>query len=449
MSALAPARSRDLMWRARFPVARTADRKSSEAMGNELTCKLLLVWLIGTIFLGKTFAYVSVGPLYVTEIALAVLLASNIERFRPADLLLLAATAIYVTVGFVRHGSLVFAGKDLCWLFYLFFLRFFPRNFPDHYVKIVVVCCFIKMTSLLLMPVIPIIIHKYHEAIIITFCFLYVHIKRQGRIHWPFFAFVLFISFLSDFKTFMLVILATPFLLRTAIPWERTLAPVPLFLFAVALLILVMFDYSRHLLTAAVDLLNVVAEMFRVDKRFDTGTALWRADIWTRALNHLWRDNELLFGQFPGYNFLNPSYLGSSLNDDQLTGEQAFGTVRTAHNIVVQMTMKAGIVGLVIYGYYFFKNLTVRNRITLFYVGAIFLTALTADVLEVPSRAPMFYCLLVLLIRIQAEQRGKGETPQALRKSPLRRRRRPARLRSAPGIGAFQTTSTLQSPART
>lgn len=389
--------------------------RASSVANDNVRCGLLanyfiLFWLIGTIFWGKDFAYIHVGPLYITEMALGVLLVSNLNRLRFADLFILAAVVFYVIIGSIIHESFTFAGKDIIWLPYLLFLRFFPRNFPKKFFRVVVICCFVKVAALALVPAVEVFpVQKYRDGVTILFCYLYLYIKNNGKLRMFYLLFFIAISVFIEFKTLIIIMLAAPFIMRVRTPWERWVTPQVLLVGVVVLLFMIKEDVSRTLLVASVDFLNSMAQLVKINFYLETGTSDWRADIWSRAINNLFRDNQLLFGQFPGFNFMNDAYLGRKLN---LGGGQGLGVVRTGHNIVVQMMMKAGFVGVLIYGWYFFRNLADRHRVMMFYAMAVFSLALTADVLEVPSRGPLFFCLFVLLTRYKNEEWLKKTSTQ-------------------------------------
>lgn len=377
--------------------------KDTTARSDIYSCSFLLVWLIGTIFLGKDFAYIHVGPLYITEMALGVLVMNNINRLRMSDVFIMFAVFAYVVAGTIRHESFTFAGKDIIWLPYVMFLRFFPRNFPHKYIQIVIACCFIKVVCCFATPVVELFhAQKYRDGVTILFVFLFMFLKTRGNLGIPVILGFLVLSVCIAFKTLMLVMLIAPFVMKVKIPWERYITPIKFFSALVVIVFMIKFDVSRTILAGSVDLLSSIAPLFGVDVGgIDNGTSDWRADIWYRAINNIFRDNEVLFGQLPGFNYMDDKYLGRKLN---LFGGDTLGVVRTGHNILVQMMMKAGFVGVIIYVWYFFKNLPDRGRMACFFIVAVFGLALTADVLEVPSRGPLFYCLLIMLSRLRSEE---------------------------------------------
>jgi len=411
-----------------IPAART-----TEARGTPLTNLFLLIWLVGTVFYDKGFAYLRVGPLFVTEIAMGLLLWSNRNRFRPSDFILAGAIVFYVGLGAVRHGSLMMAYKDIAWMPYLYFLRFFPRNFPARYVKIAVAFCFAKMIAIPTWPAgfEPVLVfQKYGDGITLMFCFLYLMAKKDGNI--GIFRYVIFLlgSWVLGFKTLMVLMMMVPLVMRSRLKWERLMAPVPLLCFVSLFLFAVLTDLTQTGLVVAVDALNAVGQLVGAGTNFETGTAVWRAEIWTHALNRLFWDGEILFGQFPGYNFMDNDYLGVNLH---LRGGQGLGVVRTAHCIVVQITMKAGIVGLILFGYYFLQNLRTKDRLIVFFALSVFLLGMTADLLEVPSRGPLFYCMLALLVRTRSEHEARGMEEGALVPSEGETGRAPGVVAIAPG----------------
>jgi len=87
--------------------------KDTTARSDIYSCTFLLVWLIGTILFGKDFAYISVGPLFITEMVLGVLIMNNFNRLRISDVFLIGVVLAYVVAGTLAHKSFTFAGKDI------------------------------------------------------------------------------------------------------------------------------------------------------------------------------------------------------------------------------------------------------------------------------------------------------------------------------------------------
>ena len=404
MNSIVPTEQLSHHWFSEYPSIERDDTACSDIYSS---C-IILFWIVGTIFYGKDFAYLHLGPLYITEMVLGMLLLNNLSRMRFSDIFLLIVVVAYVMLGTMHHGSFTFAGKDMIWMPYLFFLRFFPRNFPTGFVKLVVGCCFFKAITLTLLPVVEIFhVQKYRDCLIILFCYLYLYLKGHGKIRWPYILFFIVISVIIGFKTLILVMLVAPFVLRLNTRWEKLITPLNALLGALLVLLMIKTDLSRGVLLASVDILNNLAYCLNINMQFDSGTGDWRAAIWNRAINNLYRDRELVFGQLPGFNFLDDKYLGGKLN---LGGGQGLGIVRTGHNILVQMMMKAGIVGVIFYGWYFFRNLPDRSRLLVFFALSVFSLALTADVLEVPSRGPLFFSLFVVLSGLKNE--GSNQASQ-------------------------------------
>lgn len=377
--------------------------RASEARSDKITAALLLFWMAGTLCYDKTFAYFRIGPVYITEITLGVLILNNLKRFKPSDILLCVVVAAYIIIGAAKYGSFMMAYKDMVWLPYLLFLRFFPRNFPDEFFKILVFVAFAKFVWFLILPIIPRQTpSKYCEGITLIFCLLYRITSKDGKIEWWFIVVCMVAAFCIQFKTLIVVLLLTPIALKSKFAWEKFVAPVPM-MFVIGLFVAaVYFNITRGGLLMSVDLLNAMSAMLKLDIYFDSGTAVWRADIWTNAISNVIRDGQLLFGQFPGFNFMDDGYLGMKLN---LGGGQGLGVVRTGHCIVVQMIMKGGLFGACFFIWYFFKNMESRDRVALFFFVAVFMMAMTADVLEVPSRGPLFYCYMILLIRMRNDRK--------------------------------------------
>lgn len=359
------------------------------------------VWLVGVILMGKDFTYLSIGPLFVTELMLAALIFAQRRHVRIWDVVFLTLVAGYILLGWLKHGTFFFAVKDIAWLYYVAFLRFFPRDYPLSLARLVVRAIGFKVFLLPLGIVMGIGVEKYLDGILLAF-YLSLRIKAQPqRFPWLVYGWSLMVAYAIDFKTCMVVLAFFP-LLASARSDARPIFHMRHFAVVAAIVIsIALFDLARPLLAGSVDALNTTLSFMGVDRIYNPGTATWRADIWTRALLHLSRDSELFFGQLPGFNFLDQKYLGVKI---ALFGGNNLGVVRAAHNIVVQMMMKTGILGVVAYISYSVLAFQTKDRLTSIFQISVLLMAMTADILEVPSRGPVFYCLLVMIGTIGAKR---------------------------------------------
>ena len=366
-----------------------------------------LVWMIGVIFLDKTFAYIHIGPIYITEITLGVMILARLRDIRTSDVFLGAVFLFYVAGGLIKGRDLFFSLKDMSWLYYLFFLRFFPRGFPDKYIDVIIYACWTKIAIIFCYPILEgpgqYLIHKYRDSAIVLFLATYYALKNErGRISIGLFGILLAASYFSDYKALMLCMVFFPLALNFGKIAVRLNRSSIIGGGLVILFLVIYFGGSSWILSTSINFLNVLLSIVGVNSVYSEGTAIWRAEIWTRSLNLLDGITGLLFGEFPGHNFVNTKYLGVKFF---LTGGDGLGVLRSAHNILVQMVMKAGLLGVFVFVWYYVKsgarNIGVLNILRFFAL----ILAMTADIFEVPSRGPLFYCFFVI-IEIVAERRG-------------------------------------------
>lgn len=359
---------------------------------------LIFLWLAGVMLLGKTFCYLGISPLYVTELVLGLILFENRRRLMPADIVMLGVTGGFAVGGYWRWGEALMVGKDLAWLYYLLFLRFFPRNFSDELrqrlILIALLTVPLQVVSFLVdgMPGFE---EKYRTVITYLFLLLVFMVRQKGRATLPQIAVAVAMGLLSDFKTSIVMPVVAVLLSRydSWMRWRRL--PMALFLMSVSFLIVIALNGSETILTLAVDALNALSSFASLGKTWATGTATWRAEIWTSAIDRTLRDGRFLFGELPGHNFLDWRFLGN-LQLRDLGGGEELGIVRTPHNILVLIVVRTGIVGLAVFTYFYWRWVP-KNKYAMILNACVIVCALTSDILEVPSRGPLLYCLSWLL----------------------------------------------------
>ena len=377
------------------------DQAAGLVVGNSFVHALTLFWLVGVIIFDKNFAYISFGPIYITEAVLVSMILANLRRLTFHDYFLIAVVAFYFVGGLLLKRDPFFAIRDLAWLYYLLFLRFFPRNFPRRYIDITIYACWIRVLLIIGAPLmsasmVPIFAQKYRDGVVVLFLAGYFSLKNpNGQLNLGSAVFLCVLSFLTDYKTLLVSVLVLPFLFRHRQTLSKWHSPMRLSLLASLVLVVIYFGEAKWLLKACVEVLNFGLSAAGIDKTYQTGTAIWRAEIWNRALLKLATWNDVLFGEFPGHNFMNSKFLG--IKSFSLSGSEQLGVVRTAHNIIVQIVMKTGLVGLLIYGWYYFRtSKSIHPTLGVIRLLALAL-AMTADILEVPSRGPLLFCLLIIL----------------------------------------------------
>lgn len=385
-----------------------------QAQAGRITNAIVMVWLCGCLMVGKAFAYIHVGPLYITEFVLGLLILNNASRLKTSDFIFAAILVIYLGVGTILYGNFFFSAKDMAWFYYLGFLRFFPRNFPNSHIKAVVLCSYITLVIVVLLrvgptyiiPILPfkmsillvygtlIIISKYYTGIVLFFCYTLYSLQHNKIKFVPFLIFAA-VAVCMNFKTAIVIALLYPLLLKCKSPILKIFNVKTLAALAMAGVLIMYMNLVGQVMVYAVSVLNDIMGVFHVHAHFFESTATWRSDIWTRSLDILFQKKSLLFGEFPGHNFMDSSLLGNDLN---LEGGDQLGVLRSAHNILVQMMMKTGIVGIVVWLVYLFKWLGENNRfeVILFAVIVIVL-GMTCDLFEVPSRGTTFFSYVVIL----------------------------------------------------
>lgn len=380
---------------------RTDDSVESPPRGNFFVHTLAMIWLVGVIFLDKQMAYVRIGPIYITEFLLASLILTNIRILKKRDVFLFSVLAFYFVGALIKGRDPFFAIRDLAWLYYLLFLRFFPRDFPKKYINIVLLACGIRVIVTISGPILSnelagLLLQKYRDMAVILFLAGYFSLyKKDGNLGIGNAVFLAVVSFFSDYKSLMVVMFILPFALQIRTHIAKWHSPRRIFALALVSLFLIYNKAATDIMTASVESLNASFAAIGINKRYDTGTAVWRAEIWQKALLTLSTWADILFGEFPGHNFMDSKFLG--LKHFHLEGGDRLGVLRSAHNIIVQIFMKTGLFGFLTYGWYYFKCIRKDSHVlSVLYIGAL-LMAMTADIFEVPSRGPLLFSLFVIL----------------------------------------------------
>lgn len=359
---------------------------------------LTAFWLVGALLGGKAFCYINVGGIFITEITLGVLILSARKTLKSADILFFICVLFFLIGGTIAHGNFFFSGKDLAWMYYLMFLRFFPRNFSPETLK------FFTTVALLatLRPILSElgVIHdtlgeKYAIAPIVLYLYLKATYQAGEKVPFTWLFYTLTVALFADFKTLILLLLIIPVLMSWSDRLLKFLSPRYMMVAASAALVFIMFDGSQTVMDGALAILNTFSDIALGNPdKWSSGTAQWRAKIWFKALNTL-SGREWVLGELPGHNFMNAKILKDQMLAG-LKGSNALGVVRSAHNILVQIIMKTGIAGLAIYIIYLWRWLP-KHKLIALYTVAILICSMTSDLLEVPSRGPVFFCLAWIL----------------------------------------------------
>lgn len=368
---------------------------SDNKMPSFLIDSILCIWLMGSILFDKAFSYISVGPIFITELVLGLLILRNLKNFTVFDFIFFSAFSFYFAIGYFLHNSFLFAGKDLIWMIYVLFFRFFPKNLAPKYVSAITICGILSiLTATVLSSLSIYTISKYNLIITIFFVLTYQIISSNRFRIYLTYSMLLLAAVMIDFKTGSILILLLPFFYVAKFNFRKALGVKKIIFVVTMVLTFVYFDFSRIILTSTIDFLNWTTEFLKIDKTFYVGTALWRADIWHYGLLKLLSFQGFFFGEFPGHNYMDKKFLGI---DIALGGGNELGIVRSAHNIIVHIFMKTGMIGILSYlAYFSYCNRSKNNNVQMF-IFCIFVMAMTSDILEVPSRGPVFFCLARIL----------------------------------------------------
>lgn len=384
----------------KFIVKTELANSQAKRHGTGFLSLFVLFWMLGVIFFDKNFAYLRLGPLYITELVLGSLIVFNLSRIRKEELILAGVFLFYLGGGILQNRDLFFSVKDMAWMYYLFFLRFFPRDFPAKYVDVVLYACWVRILIIMCYPLFEgetagLLIHKYRDSAVVLFLAAYYALKSpSGRLGASMTALLVVVSYMTDYKTLIICLMMSPIIFALRHQVSRIHSPYRLGFAALAILLAIYTGASGVIMQYAVNFLSASISFLGIESRYSDSTALWRAEIWRNALNRLDGWSGVLFGEFPGHNFMNSNYLGVRFF---LAGGDQLGVVRSAHNILVQIYMKSGLFGFFIFGWYYFK--TVKNDLAVLNIFRILtlILAMTADILEVPSRGPLFYCFFSII----------------------------------------------------
>jgi hypothetical protein len=204
---------------------------------------------------------------------------------------------------------------------------------------------------------------------------------------------------LSLFKTAIVAIVALPFVVKRHSSISFLLHVRSLVLMSVVFCAIATTELPQAAMVMTTTSLSTISTSVG-GRRLDTGTSLWRASIWSSALQRLLRENDLVFGQMPGFNFMSRTWLGISKHDKggfRDRGGDALGANRMAHNFAVQLVMKNGVVGLALFFWYYGRCRRYRSPILVGYELATLVMAATATILETPYGGPVFYGLMATL----------------------------------------------------
>lgn len=361
-----------------------------------ISCTLLLVWLCGTIIFGKTFSYIHIGHIYITEMILLLLIINNIQRLNILDFIFIGLLTFYLIIGWRLHGSLFFAGKDMAWYYYLLFLRFFPRNFPNLYIKIVIIITifvFLIIFIRIFFPELYEYSNKYRIGILLFFLYTLIIIFYKRNINIITIIFFFICASLTTFKTAIFLSLIFPFFIIYYNKFYNIFKFKFFIIFIILLIFLIYFNLESKVLIFFVQKTNLLI-LNKENTSIAINTALWRSELWTKATHFLFKERNFLLGDFPGHNFMKTSILGLDFN---LEGGEQLGIVRSVHNIIIQIFMKTGLIGLVIWFIYYFLWTKELPPILVIFQISVLILAMTADILEVPSRGPLYFSYLVVL----------------------------------------------------
>ena len=375
----------------------------NESAASPWLLKLVLFWMVGCIISGKSFAYLSLGPIYITEGVMICLILQNFKKLTISDLWFFIFIFFYIIVGAFKYNNFFMVLKDTSILYYLSFVRFFPRNFPQKYLKIAMAAVGITLclSSLGLVGVqlLPL-AGKYEAGVSLMAFAFYVYQKRGNRFEIGSLMFFIMMALLLNFKTLIICFGILPVLGRVKPivawffkPWKMTVL-------SFCVLAMIGFGYAKEVTKFPVHLLSSITDA-TIGRSYSTDTASWRVRIWESGVSNLMRDKQVLFGTFPGFNFINVKFLNLKIRDrnaiEPRDGGSLGGANRLAHNFLVQLIMKFGIVGVAFFFVFLTKFQGVASKNLLLFETSILLLAATSGLLEVPSSGPLFYSFLIAL----------------------------------------------------
>lgn len=388
----------------------------NSASASPMLLKLILFWIIGCVLSGKSFAYFSFGKIFITEFVLGCLIIQNLRILKKSDFIFLGIIAFYIGGGLILNPDWYYVIKDISILYYLLFLRFFPRNFPQSYLRIAMFFVYVEIFLIFILVAFNISLiplpDKYGSSVSIVSLFFYRYIKRENRLSLLDVFVFMCIAVMIEFKTLIILFAIMP-LIKGVLPFIKALSKTRSFFLASLLFVgIISANQGEKLLKLPVELLSSASQTLG-GHGYATDTASWRVRIWERGLRGLVNDGGLIFGTFPGYNFINVKFLNLKSREQNAiasTSEGAAGVNRLAHNFVIQIIMKSGFFGLFVFFYYFFSFQKDRTTPILTFQTIILILALSAGLLEIPSHGGIFYCFLIALAEFQSSLSRKTST---------------------------------------
>jgi hypothetical protein len=268
---------------------KSIEANSKIALGNSFIHGLTLFWIVGVILFDKAFAYISVGPIYITEFTMSAMILYNFRRLKFSDVFLIGTVVFYIIGGIIAGHDPFFSVRDMAWLYYLLFIRFFPRNFPTKYINFVILACWMKIFLLILYPILgafsPAQFNKYLEGILILFLYSLTSLsKRKQSVSLLSSVFFTFLSIIAYYKTLIFVVILLPILL----PLRKSISKIHSRTGILVLCTIVLFTIQQgginKTMFLLIDGLNFAMDFVGSGTSFTTGTARWRGEIWRFAL---------------------------------------------------------------------------------------------------------------------------------------------------------------------
>ena len=371
------------------------------------TATIVWYWAFLSLLFGKAFAYLNIGGFYVTEMVLVLLIFTGYRRFDLFDWAYLAFIFVYIVLGLSIGGQFVLVGKDMTPFLYLLFFRLAPDNFTREQVQRLGMFVALTIILSLLLPLIvtffPVVKYRLFPPLVVA----YLYFLRRGLSQTFLIPAFIVLCAVISFKTGLLAFLIMPFAVSkrgrkyfVGIWNTKFLLSLSAFF-----LFLIWSGGIEILMEVAVGVASLLKQSLGDETGYSTGTALWRVAIWKFALAGV-KTNEVLFGLYPGSNFLGRlASLGSEFNAFQQFEINSLGVNRSAHNIWIQVVTKCGVLGLAVWISYYARLVRSCTTVDVKIIHSIVLIAgLTSDIYEVPCRGPMFFVLIKLFDSYQARQ---------------------------------------------
>jgi len=238
-------------------------------------------------------------------------------------------------------------------------------------------------------------VEKYRTCILVGFVGTFILLKRKG-----FLAITLVVvgwvllSYAINFKAFLAIGLLLPlyFFLPPKIFKSKLLY---LFLIFITVVGLAYPTKISILMTASIDFLNIGTEIVNKSKSYDDLSTIWRIEIWKLSIEKISENLNWILGLSPGFNFMNSNYLGTPF---ALSDDPALEGLRTPHNFLILLVMRFGVIGFLFYLYFYLKWRPKHSSKTiLLFELSIFVSALSAEILERNARGPLFLIAIGIL----------------------------------------------------